>query len=134
MTRTKLALILDSIFVVFQVKLGFGMHVFAVEEKNLPWIQIYGNVSFSATVLATVWSKTSFGITLLRITEGKLKPVIWFVLVTMNIAMYIHALFPWIQCDPIAKGWFRDMPGKCWDGKVNVDYGIFASGEQRVWM
>jgi hypothetical protein len=108
------------------------MHVFAIEPSHLPTIQIFGNVAFTATVLATVWSKTSFGITLLRITDGKMKPVIWFILVSMNMAMHIHALFPWIQCDPISKGWNRDEPGSCWDPKVNVIYGVFASSRSTL--
>lgn len=112
-----------------QVTLGFGMHVYDVNPSHFPMIQIVGNVAFSAAVLATVWSKTSFGITLLRITEGKMKPVIWFILVSMNIAMHLHALFPWIHCNPISKGWFRDQPGTCWSPEVSVIYGVFASSK-----
>lgn len=122
-----LSLVLDGIMVSIQVTLGFGRHVFDVDPSHFPLIQIYGNVAFSAAVLATVWSKTSFGITLLRITEGKMKPVIWFILVSMNTAMHLHALFPWIQCSPISKGWFRDIPGTCWSPEVSVIYGVFAS-------
>jgi hypothetical protein len=85
-----------------------------------------GSVSASAAILAAVWSKTSFGMTLLRITDGKMKPVIWVIIVSMNLLMGVHSLMPWIQCNPLSKTWNRDEVGECWDPQVSIVYGVVA--------
>jgi hypothetical protein len=73
-----------------------------------------------------VWSKTSFALTLLRITEGKMKYLIWFIIASMNLLMGTNALITWIQCYPVSKTWNRDEPGTCWDYRVNIVYGVVA--------
>ena len=100
--------------------------MYAIDTRHLPTIQILGNVSASTSILAAVWSKTSFGITLLRIIEGKMKRVVLFIIVSMNLLMSFHALFPWIQCDPVSKTWNVNEPGTCWDPRVNVIFGMVA--------
>jgi hypothetical protein len=121
-----LAFLVDAICGTVSISLGFGKHVSAINPRHLPAIQILGNVSASASILAAVWSKTSFGITLLRIIEGKIKPVIWFIIVSMNLLMGGNALIFWIQCDPVSKAWNTEEPGTCWDPRVNVIYGVIA--------
>ncbi|OIW25567.1 hypothetical protein CONLIGDRAFT_581876 [Coniochaeta ligniaria NRRL 30616] len=127
-----LAFLVDVICVSVSISLGFGKHVFAIDTRHLPPIQILGNVSASASILAAVWSKTSFGITLLRIAEGKMKPAIWFIIMSMNLLMGVSALMPWIQCDPVSKTWNRDEPGSCWDPRVNIVYGVVAGSYSGV--
>lgn len=80
-------------------------------------------------ILAAVWSKTSFAVTLLRFTEGYTKIAVWFCIVFMNIAMTLSAIFTWTKCDPPAKTWDPSVPGTCWDAAPTVGYSIFASGE-----
>lgn len=117
----------DVICASVSIALGFGKHVFAIDAQQLPVIQILGNVSASAAIFAAVWSKTSFGITLLRIAEGKLmRSAIWCIIVSMNLLMSVHAVMPWIQCDPVSKTWNRDEPGSCWDPRINIVYGMVA--------
>jgi len=103
------------------------MHNSDINPENLPTIGLLTNISTSVVILGAVWSKTSFGMTLLRITEGGTKAGVWFIIVTMNLAMSISVLVTWIQCNPIPKGWDRSINGICWDPKVNAYYGVFAA-------
>ncbi|KAH8904155.1 hypothetical protein BR93DRAFT_946918 [Coniochaeta sp. PMI_546] len=127
-----LAFVVDVICVSVSISLGFGKHISAIDASHLQTTQILGNVAASASILGAVWSKTSFGVTLLRIAEGRMKPAIWFIILSMNLLMGVHALIPWIQCNPVAKTWNRDEPGSCWDPRVNIVYGILAGSYSGV--
>jgi len=71
-------------------------------------------VAGTFSILAAVLSKTSFAITLLRILNGWMKGFVWFIIISVNIAMGLSALFGWVQCSPVAKVWQIDLPGSCW--------------------
>lgn len=108
--------------------LGFGKHAPAIDAADMPRILVLQNVSASLGILAAVWSKTSFGITLLRITSGKVKLVVWISIVSMNLLMTVHALMPWIQCYPASKAWYPGKADQCWKPSIGVYYGVAASG------
>lgn len=92
----------NAILITVNVSLGEGKHIYNVDEAVLPTLEINGNVSGTLSILAATLSKTSFGITLLRltITNRYTKWFIWFLLVTMNIALGMSAIFIWIQTSP----------------------------------
>ncbi|KAK4031333.1 hypothetical protein C8A01DRAFT_51553 [Parachaetomium inaequale] len=81
-------------------------------------LEIYDPVRFiiviysraTITITAAVWTKTAFALTLLRLTTGMTKAFVWFIIISMNIAMGFAAMVPWIQCKPLAKGWIMDLP------------------------
>ncbi|KAK3934691.1 hypothetical protein QBC46DRAFT_299422 [Diplogelasinospora grovesii] len=120
------ALLVDMVINSYSISLGFGEHIWDIDAHNLANIGLLGQLGATVSILAAVWSKTSFGMTLLRITEKKTKATVWFIIVTMNLAMSMSALITWIQCNPVAKGWETMLPGSCWDPKVNAYYGVFS--------
>lgn len=85
------------------------------------------NVAGTFSLTAAIWSKTSFALTLLRLTQGWLKMVVWFIIISMNIAMGLSALFIWVQCTPIEKSWNFFAEGTCWPPEVLVHYNIFSA-------
>lgn len=106
------------------VSLGFGHHFVDFNPANLEKYGIYSLLSGFFSILSAVCSKTSFAITLLRLTDGWTKRVIWAIIVSMNILMPLSALFLFVSCNPPAKTWKPDLPGKCWPSNVSVIYGI----------
>ncbi|KAK3938971.1 hypothetical protein QBC46DRAFT_355427 [Diplogelasinospora grovesii] len=116
----------DGIMSRLVVNLGVGKYPCDIDPRNLSLIGLEGNIGNTVGTLAVVWSKTSFAVTLLRLTEGKTKMFVWAIIISMNIAMGLSALFTWIECTPIPKTWDRTIPGTCWDTKVSNGYGIFA--------
>jgi hypothetical protein len=122
----KLALLVGSILVTLNISRGFGKHVYVVPIQNLSIIAFNGNIAGTLSIFSVTWSKTSFQITLLRITEGRTRWFIWFTIFSINILMGISALFLWIQCNPIRKTWNPMEPGTCWNPAVSIDYGIFS--------
>lgn len=112
-------------------KYGLGLH-FEDMDYTVPWkVPFVNKMSYSAgfcTTVATAWSKTSFGITLLRLSNGWVKWLVWFIIISVNLVLGFAAAMMWIQCWPIAKLWTYDMPGTCWPRYIVQNYTTFASG------
>jgi len=96
--------------------LGEGKHIYNLDESVLPALELNGNVSGTLSIIAAALSKTSFGITLLRLTTRHMKWFIWFLLATMNVALGISAVFIWIQTSP------QNM-------RFIMRYNLFSGGE-----
>lgn len=110
-------------------KYGIGMHFSDLDPEKM---STYGWISISAgfcTLLGTTWSKTSFAITLLRITSSIwIRRLIWFIIVSVNLVLGFAAAVMWIQCWPVAKRWHANLPGSCWPNHVVQDYITFTAG------
>jgi len=88
---------------------------------------LLGIVAGDFAIFAAIYSKTSFAITLLRISEGRTRILLWFIIISVNIALGGSALIPWIQCRPVEKNWNVIVPGKCWNLKIFSYYGMAGS-------
>lgn len=98
-----------------------------MEDRYVP---ITSQLSYAAgfsAILAAAWSKTSFALSLLRITNGRTKWFVWFIIVTVNIVLGVSATVLWITCWPVAKLWYSDIEGRCWPTTVVEKYQTFAS-------
>lgn len=109
-------------------RLGYGLHYWDFDVvNNMAPLLLLVNMAGTFSATAAIWSKTSFAITLLRLTHGWMKWFLWFIIITMNIAMGLTALFPWVSCTPIKKSWEVFTPGTCWEPHVTVHYNIFSA-------
>ncbi|KAK3693255.1 hypothetical protein B0T22DRAFT_36029 [Podospora appendiculata] len=96
------------------VSRGYGNH---------PWDKIWGTpeeilymwVRNTLAMTAAAWSKTAFAVTLLRFSEGWMKWVVWFILISMNAIIALNATMNWVGCTPIEKSWIPSLPGECAD-------------------
>jgi hypothetical protein len=115
-------------FTSVSVAWGFGKHMSDVDPANLTAISLNSNIASTFSILAAVLSKTSFALTLLRITERYTKMCVWVIIAIMNASMWVCALFTWIKCNPPRKTWDYTVPGTCWDASVMTAYSIFSAG------
>ncbi|KLU89502.1 hypothetical protein MAPG_08473 [Magnaporthiopsis poae ATCC 64411] len=123
-----LCLLFNAIMVQIQTGMGYGKHFYDIAIENSNTMALYGLIAISVVVMGQVWSKTSFAMTLLRITGPKTKIFVWFLIITINVFMTLGAIFFWVQCTPFSKAWTPLMVGgQCWDPEINISYGIFAS-------
>lgn len=91
---------------------------------------LMSNTSGFFSILAAMWSKTSFAITVLRISEGRIKWFIWFIIVTINASLGFGAMSTYLQCTPVEKLWMPLMKeGKCWPKELIINYQAFTAGE-----
>ncbi|CAK7200615.1 hypothetical protein SEUCBS139899_003313 [Sporothrix eucalyptigena] len=133
-------LIAAGVCTTIEIGYGFGQHSTALiaqyEEngnpgdivKSLNAITLTGQLAITFGICAQAWSKTSWAITLLRITSGRrLRGFMWFALVSMNLFFAGPAFGYWLQCQPVAKAWQPLLPGSCWKPEVGIVLGIVAS-------
>jgi len=126
----QICITVESALLSVMTSLGYGFHIWDFDaQNNMRPLLLIINVAGTFSVTATIWSKTSFAITLLRLANGSksLKVLIWFIIVSMNIAMGLSALFPWVACRPVRKAWDFLVEGTCWDPTVTVHYHIFSA-------
>jgi len=123
-----LVLLISGVFASISTTYGFGKHIYDITNEELPPMLLVLNLSGFFSILAAAWSKTSFAITLLRISEGRVRLFIWFVIVSVNIMLGLAAAFTWSQCTPIERTWNPFIKGKCWDSKIFVVFNSTAAG------
>ncbi|OBT94144.1 hypothetical protein VE01_06965 [Pseudogymnoascus verrucosus] len=107
------------------IKFGLGKHYEDMQDKEKVSLFSYAAGFFS--ILATVWSKTSFAVTLLRVSNGWMKWLVWFIIVSTNLVLGANAIIQWIQCWPVEKLWHTWIKGRCWSYEIIQDYNIFVA-------
>jgi hypothetical protein len=76
-----------------------------ISDENLTIIGKQGIVQGSVLILGASWSKTSFALTLVRLTKGWIRVVIWVIIATMNVFFSLTIVIGFVQCDPVGKIW-----------------------------
>ncbi|KAK4118315.1 hypothetical protein N657DRAFT_583832 [Parathielavia appendiculata] len=117
------AIILQSVAVHF----GLGL-----AESQIPWENSFSmsKVSLASgfcSIISLAWSKTSFSLTLMRITSGWTKWVVWFTIVTVNLVLGAMAALQWLRCWPIARAWDWSLEGSCIAEGVIEAYQTFGA-------
>ncbi|KAG9187520.1 hypothetical protein G6011_05391 [Alternaria panax] len=111
------------------INLGFGKHALDIDFANFERITYYGASALTVSICGIILSKISFGLTLLRLTDGWLRAYVWFAIATLFIFAVPVAVLPWVLCKPITKTFVDILPGTCIDKYPSVQYGRF----QAVW-
>ncbi|OBR13188.1 Integral membrane protein [Colletotrichum higginsianum IMI 349063] len=119
-------------FITVDVSYDFGKHNWDITPGNWSWLLLYANLAGSLSIIAAAWSKTSFALTLLRIAQESperwMKRLVWFIIVSINVALGLSVLFTWIQCWPVEKTWrTASTPGTCWPKSVVMGYNVFTA-------
>lgn len=118
----------DTVTTVLVHDYKLGRHSWDMDmDDPMRFVLLLGSRA-TVTITALVWAKTAFAVTLLRLTEGHMRRLVWFIIVTMNIAMGYSAAVPWVQCSPLASAWDATLPGTCWGPGVGVKIWIATGG------
>jgi hypothetical protein len=130
------ALIIDDALATDLVKeFGFGKHSWDLPpaiQLNLDKFVLVLELRATFTIIAIAWTKTAFAITLLRLTDGWTKRFVWFIIISMNIALGISGLLRWVGCTPVRKSWTPSVPGTCLPQRVSLNADIFSGGKYPV--
>lgn len=110
------------------VNWGIGLHYDDMVLENMPKVALFSYSAGFLTILGTAWSKTSFGITLLRISSGWVKAFVWFLIVSTNLVLTASGIILWVQCVPLKKLLSEAEDGTCWPKKIVEHYQTFGSG------
>ncbi|KAF2179279.1 hypothetical protein K469DRAFT_596566 [Zopfia rhizophila CBS 207.26] len=115
------------VFITISVKYGMGKHGTDIPPEDVVPAFKYLFIGEFFTLISISTSKTSFAVTLLRFTTRHWqKWFIWFVIITMNAALWLTAILLFLQCTPVQKNWDKKAKGSCWKSKVQDDFSIFT--------
>ena len=117
--------IVDCAVLSVLISKGFGKHPWD-NPAGVPFILTMIRATFIVT--AATWSKTSFAVTMLRLSEGWVRWAVWFIIITLNAISAVNAMIGWVGCTPIQKSWDRTIEGTCLDLSVVLVLGYVAGG------
>ncbi|KAK4149827.1 hypothetical protein C8A00DRAFT_37577 [Chaetomidium leptoderma] len=117
-----IALIYSISLATVAVSYGLGKHYEHLSDEAITELGMFSMASGFGSILATCWSKTSFAITLLRISEGRMRQVILFIIISVNLVLGSNGVIHWVQCWPVEKTWHYHMEGSCLPADVVRNY------------
>ena len=95
------------------VSYGYGRSLQTIDPVDLAKMPTLANVAGFFSVAAAMWSKTSFALTLARISDGWILRCIWIIIVTMTGIMGSSAIMVFFEINTLLK----------------IRYFMFATGE-----
>ncbi|KEZ45658.1 hypothetical protein SAPIO_CDS2026 [Scedosporium apiospermum] len=93
---------------------------------------LLGMFSTTLSLMSQAWSKSSFAITLLYVSDGWMAYFLWFAIISINSLVGTAALLFWIGCTPLEKSWRPLVEGTCWDVRINIVFNIIVSAYSGV--
>ncbi|KAK5626298.1 hypothetical protein RRF57_002013 [Xylaria bambusicola] len=124
---TVVCIVLSNIATSVAISQGFGHQPYDIPPSVVPQILLTLLISGVFSILGATISKTSFALTLLRISSGWIKWTIWFAIITINVAMGLSLTFNWIACTPVEKSFNASIPGSCWPRETLIGYNTFSA-------
>ncbi|SPO04716.1 uncharacterized protein DNG_07401 [Cephalotrichum gorgonifer] len=98
-----LCLLVSTALLARSVDFGTGLHFEDMVLENIPIVAEYSFAAGFATILGQAWSKTSFGLTILRISDGWMRWLVLFIIISMNLVLTTNAILLYAQCTPIRR-------------------------------
>ncbi|KAL2132355.1 hypothetical protein VTI74DRAFT_3926 [Chaetomium olivicolor] len=106
---------------------GLGRLFAYLNPEQVTAVALYSICAGFCSILATCWSKTSFAISLLRISNGGVRVFVWFIIISTNLVLGANGAIQWAQCWPIQKRWHYDMEGSCWPSEIVQNFNTFVA-------
>ncbi|KAF2970160.1 hypothetical protein GQX73_g3368 [Xylaria multiplex] len=118
------SLLVAVAFITSSVMLGFANPDAIIPAWAARELQIHGGVQNVLFSLASDLSKTSFGFTLLRVTEGRMRQLVVLLIVSLNVIYFLTIIFTFLKCQPAIYSWLpRDT---CWSLWTYIKFAIFG--------
>ncbi|OIW26285.1 hypothetical protein CONLIGDRAFT_468532 [Coniochaeta ligniaria NRRL 30616] len=122
-----LALLSSAVVFATAVNLGYGLDPSEISPENANEMILLISVMSSLLILANLWSKTSFGITLLRLPLGRVR--VWLVCTLIGlgtVAIGASAYLVWIQCLVADPPWSPYTGSNCMSSNIMIKYSVFT--------
>jgi hypothetical protein len=103
-----------------------------VDLRNFDILMYFGAAELTIYTIAIALSKISFGLTLLRLTDGWTRLAVYFAISTLAIFAIPATVIPWVQCTPLAKTFVDFIPGHCMNKRPSTMYGQFQASKQAI--
>lgn len=124
-------LVAFSSTITYGTTIGVGQHFSdlkgGLKTSDMDGLQLVVIIATVFSVMGGAWSKTSFALTLLRLTKGTIYYVIWFIIISMNAVLTFNAILQFLWCQPASVAWHSGAGGTCWSKNVIIYYSIAAA-------
>ncbi|KAI3392869.1 hypothetical protein diail_5044 [Diaporthe ilicicola] len=121
-------LLADVIVTTVAVEAGLGKHIESVSGDALVRTMLLSAVAQTLSILGAAWSKTSFAVTLLRLTAvSHVRYLVWFIIVSLNVFLTFTAFLPLFSCTPVGKSFDPRVDGRCWDRTLVLVLTMFSA-------
>lgn len=112
---------------------GLGRHVRYLTRDERSTVLRLGYIAAVLTIAASVWSKVSFALFLLRIsssgcTEWTRRGILG-IIVSLNLMFVTAISLILVSCRPVKKTWMPDIEGTCLNDNVKVVGTVVLAGE-----
>ena len=113
--------------IIYEFGNGYILH-----DSSQNWsdkMHILISISSCGTLIGQAWSKTAFGVTLLRMSNKWQQSVLWFCIITMNSYMIVKVVLQWAK---VCGDKSYDVPWRldiCLHKKPRNDYKEGGNGE-----
>lgn len=128
----QLSLLTYTTLTIAAVNSGIGRRLSLIPPENLATALKLLYIGRFFGIVALAVSKSSFAVTLLQLVRGPQvwqRVVIWGVLGSLNVVLWVCGFSLFFMCTPVRKAWDLGEEGVCWDARVQVFVGIGAGGE-----
>lgn len=106
---------------------GFGRPFVNIDPTKFYDVGLGGMIVGTFVLIAPALSKTSFILTVSKISGPKLKLVLWGIAISMNVMQALALIFQFIQCTPLEKVWNPLAEGSCWGRQANLGMSMSSS-------
>jgi hypothetical protein len=108
---------------------GMGRHLDTLDHHTEVETHRFLAISYFFATLGLPVSKSSVALTLLRLSQQRWQKIIlWFIICSMNVILWITAIFLFTSCSPVERIFDPKAPGKCLNTGMIMSYNKFASG------
>ncbi len=117
-----------------------------LDPDKLATMGFYTSVGGTPNMFAVATSKAAFALTLIRLSQGRKRAFLWFILCSVCFIMTVSNSLLFLKCIPLEKNWNFKVQGACWDSKkviyFNSSAGLYSAlmdfvlafiGVQTVW-
>ncbi|PVH91313.1 hypothetical protein DM02DRAFT_664123 [Periconia macrospinosa] len=106
---------------------GLGYRYVNIAPNDFPYAMKYMTFGNFFAILALQTSKTSFAVTLLRVVTKTWQTwALWAIIITNNTVLGADAIVSIASCNPIAKRWRFELPGKCVPMSDVINFSVFC--------
>lgn len=105
---------------------------YVLPDTSYEWSQhmrLLITISSCGTLIGQAWTKTAFGVTLIRMSNEWQKWILWFCIVTMNLYMIAKVILQWARVcgdEDYDEPWRIDV---CIDDQPREDFKEGGNGE-----
>ncbi|KAK4153779.1 hypothetical protein C8A00DRAFT_33465 [Chaetomidium leptoderma] len=108
----------------YVINLGYGKKF--IPLTNVPYFGLPVKIFSSLMIIANLWGKTSFGVTLLRVPVRWMRICVWCILASLTLALTPSVVMVWAGCSSVG------LAGRCVPIDISIRYNVFSCAYSAV--